>query len=140
MKCQCQKQGAVPVEKKKRRAYLCRELDPVHAAFVSPSAKPSPDRSSYHIVLPDTLHAVRSTAETPEKRCFCMDVTCDNLLTAVKQTVEEDTHKLSMRRETELTITLREAVFEEQQLSAKVGRFEGEQETTLARVLRRVRR
>jgi len=57
-----------------------------------------------------------------------MDVTCDNLLAAVKQTVEEDTLKLSMRRETELTINLREAVFEEQQLSAKVSRFEGEQE------------
>ena len=53
-------------------------------------------------------------------------MTCDNLLTAVKQTVAEDTTRVSTRRETELTINLREAVFEEQQLSAKVSRFEGE--------------
>eukprot|EP00903_Cladosiphon_okamuranus_P009116 g8709.t1 len=53
-----------------------------------------------------------------------MDVTCDNLLDAVKQTVEEETARLRQRREAELATNLREAVYEEQQLAAKVGRFE----------------
>lgn len=69
---------------------------------------------------------VRPAVESPERRCFCIDVTCDNLLDAVKQTVEEETTRLRQRREAELAISLREAVIEEQQLAAKAGRFEGE--------------
>lgn len=55
-----------------------------------------------------------------------MDVTCDNLLDAVKQTVEEETARLRLRWEAELAVSLREAIFEEQQLGAKAGRFECE--------------
>lgn len=69
---------------------------------------------------------VRPAVEGPERRCFCIDVTCDNLLDAVKQTVEEETAKLRQRRETELALHLREAIFEEQQLAGKAGRFECE--------------
>lgn len=68
-----------------------------------------------------------AAVESPERRCFCIDVTCDNLLDAVKQTVEEESARLIKRRDAELTINLREITFEEQQLAAKAGRFECEQ-------------
>ncbi|CAM9106250.1 unnamed protein product [Pylaiella littoralis] len=66
--------------------------------------------------------------ESPERQCFCIDVTCDNLLDAVKQTVEEETARLIKRRDAELTINLRDVTFEEQQLAAKALRFESVQE------------
>lgn len=69
---------------------------------------------------------VRPAVESPERRCFCIDVTCDNLLDAVKQTVEEETATIRQRRETELAVNLREAVDDDQHLAAKVGRFECE--------------
>lgn len=78
---------------------------------------------SRHLTPSETVHPA---VESPERRCFCIDVTCDNLLDAVKETVEEETAKLRQRRESELAILLREAVFEEQQLSAKAARFECE--------------
>lgn len=66
------------------------------------------------------------TAENPEKRCFCIDVTSDNLLDAVKQTVEEDTLILIKRREAELSSKIREASAEEQTLATKLTRYECE--------------
>lgn len=69
---------------------------------------------------------MRPAVESPERRCFCIDVTCDNLLDAVKQTVEEEAARLRLRLDAELAVNLREAVFEEQQLAAKAGRFECE--------------
>lgn len=64
--------------------------------------------------------------ESPERSCFCIDVTCDNLLDAVKQTVEQETVGVMKRREVELVLKLREAVLEEQQLAAKTARFDCE--------------
>ncbi|CAB1099046.1 unnamed protein product [Ectocarpus sp. CCAP 1310/34] len=68
--------------------------------------------------------------ESPEKRCFCIDVTCDNLLDAVKQTVEQETVGAMKRREVELVLKLREAVLEEQQLAAKAARFDSLRQPT----------
>ncbi|CAM9825863.1 unnamed protein product, partial [Ectocarpus fasciculatus] len=68
--------------------------------------------------------------ESPERRCFCIDVTCDNLLDAVKQTVEQETVGVMKRREVELVLKLREAVLEEQQLAAKAARFDSLQQPT----------
>lgn len=84
-----------------------------------------------HLLLIHRHDALCTAAvESPERRCFCIDVTCDNLLDAVKQTVEEETARLIKRRDAELTINLREAIFEEQQLAAKAGRFECERPAT----------
>lgn len=50
---------------------------------------------------------------------------CDNLLDAVKQTVEEETLGLVKRREADLTSTLQDLLAEEQPLTAKSARFDG---------------
>lgn len=67
-----------------------------------------------------------TAAENPQRRCFCMDVTCDNLLDAVKRTIEEETPGLIKRREAELILKLREVTADEQQLAAKAARSEGQ--------------
>lgn len=67
-----------------------------------------------------------STAERAQRRCFCIDVTCDNLLDAVKQTVEEETMALIKRLDAELITNLREYEVEEQSLAAEVATSEGQ--------------
>lgn len=68
------------------------------------------------------------TVESPVQRCFCIDVTSDNLLDAVRQTVEEEASLLFKQREAELTSKVREASAEEQSSVNKVARFEGTKE------------
>lgn len=67
-----------------------------------------------------------STAERAQRRCFCIDVTCDNLLDAVKQTVEEETMALIKRLDIELVTNLHKYVAEEQSLAAEVATSEGQ--------------
>ncbi|CAM9122287.1 unnamed protein product [Discosporangium mesarthrocarpum] len=61
-------------------------------------------------------------------RCFNADVTCDNLLDAVRHTVEEETTVAIRRREAEFLAQVQEATFEEQTISNRISRFEALQE------------
>ena len=67
-----------------------------------------------------------STAENLQRGCFCIDVTCDNLLDAVKHTVEEESLARIKQLNAELVSKLREYAAEEQALATKVARFEGQ--------------
>lgn len=67
-----------------------------------------------------------STAERAQRRCFCIDVTCDNLLDAVKQTVEEETMALIKHLGAELMTNLKEYEIKEQSLAAEVAAAEGQ--------------
>lgn len=72
-----------------------------------------------------SVFMILSAADSPQRRCFCIDVTCDNLLDTVKQTVEDETLVVIKRRDADLSAKLREAAAEEQPLAAKAARLDG---------------